>query len=154
MNTLLEQILYQPPLNKRGYRKTIDEYAEGTFALFTPFDPLKPFEPVCGPWGPSESYQREQFGQKRRESNPVMPTEPMGFSIKPNSTRLFGEESEPPLLRIDRKAHHGLPKNHLQYGEKDYTGRYGDEAYDILGEVFKKSKRNILFPFDEDDKPW
>lgn len=133
-DTLLEQILYQSSLDKKGCAKTIDQYAIGTIALFTPFDPPKLSVPIIG--------------------SLATISEPLGISIKPNSTKLFVEEVKSPLIRIDRKAHDGLPTDHLQFGANTYTGRHGNEAYDIVAEVMKSTKRELLFPFDEKKKPW
>jgi len=59
------------------------------------------------------------------------------MNINQGATRIMSDERGlAPLLRIDRQAHHKMPANHLQYGKKLYTGRHGDEAYDILAEVY------------------
>lgn len=150
---VLEGILYQTKVSGRGSRRPIDVYMEGTVVLFTP-PPPEPFKPIMGPWGPSESAQKERYENKMRELSSPEPITPLGFSVNPRSTKFFGEECKTPLLRIDRNANHGLPENHLQFGKDTYLGRHGNEAYEILTDVFRKSKREILFPFDEKKKPW
>jgi len=151
---LEEKILENPEVSQRDLTKRIKEYPMGTVGLLTSSDPPH-FKPVDGPWAPSYSAQFDQFKKKELEQHPITPPEPMGLSIKPNSTKLFGPEIGSPFMRIDRKSHDGLPENHLQYGFGEYTGRHGNEAYEILTDVFTKSKRNILFPFDEKKKePW
>jgi len=73
-------------------------------------------------------------------------------------TSLIREEGNSPLIRVDREGHHGLPADHLQYGGSDesageypYTGRSGDEAYDILAEVYRLSKLPIKLPGEDED---
>ncbi|MFH1210780.1 MAG: hypothetical protein V1645_02575 [archaeon] len=161
--TLLEQILVYE--NKTGSRRTIDQYLTKTIALFTP-EPPEVFIPVSGPWAPSISAQIESFHAKQVEmSSPIPepftppkwdPPDPMGLSFGKGTTKFMGPEIDTPLMRIDRHAHDGLPDNHLQFGRGDYTGRHGNEAYDIYAQVFKETKRPIEFPFDEKKipKPW
>ena len=58
-------------------------------------------------------------------------------------TTRIREPLSPPLMRVDRNAHHGKPENHLQYGHSFYTERSGTETYELLTEVFRLSKANI-----------
>ncbi len=155
--TLLEEILVYG--NKRDSRRTIDQYLTKTIALFTP-EPPEPFMPVFGPWAPSELTQRDSYFHKEIEQGRISmpepkPIEPLGLSVSKGATKFFGPESDIPIMRLDRKPHHGLPDNHLQFGRSDYTGRNGNEAYDIYVQIFKETKRPIIFPFDEKKKePW
>ena len=65
------------------------------------------------------------------------------------SIKIFSEEKRgAPLIRFDFSANHGLPAKHLQYGEKDYCGRSGDEAADILATIFVKNTK-IKFPWEK-----
>lgn len=163
-NTLQELVLYKPKVSENKFYKTIDEFTEGTLALFTPFDPPKIFAPVIGPWAPSESYQRSQHEQRLREQTPIQPTERIDLSITRGSVKLLPHEGGSPLLRVDRNAHDGKPENHLQFGFGTYTGRHGEEAYDIFAEVFRFSKHNINIGGEEREelterfllkkKPW
>ncbi|PIN69297.1 hypothetical protein COV93_06045 [Candidatus Woesearchaeota archaeon CG11_big_fil_rev_8_21_14_0_20_43_8] len=71
------------------------------------------------------------------------------------STKIFSSTGGPPLLRIDREDHHKQPKNHLQYGKgiSPLNGegivRNGDEAYDILADIYTKSKNLIKLPWEK-----
>lgn len=114
-------------------------------ASFAPLDdswrPYTPPEPVYTP--PEPVY---------------VPPSPMFLQTTPNSTKLFGEdEGTAPLIRIDRNSHHGLPKDHLQYGPDIFTGRSGNEAYDVLGDCIQKMQGGRLkMPWERNgnDDPW
>ncbi|MEK6932714.1 MAG: hypothetical protein AABW56_02870 [Nanoarchaeota archaeon] len=77
-----------------------------------------------------------QRGEGIKWTNPCMRE---SFRLESNSKniKLFSSEVNIPLIRIDREAHHGLPPNHLQLGKSLYTGRSGDEAYDLVAEILK-----------------
>lgn len=55
------------------------------------------------------------------------------------SVRIFDSDIETPLVRLDLVKHENKPPFHLQYGDKLYTGRYGKEAVDIMGDILKKN---------------
>ena len=77
------------------------------------------------------------------------PREPLSFMVERKSYKIIG--SGAPSFRIDREAHHGKPENHLQYGENLYTGRNGDEAFSILGEILRNNP-DIRFPDGGNDE--
>tara|TARA_Y100000310_G_scaffold193198_1_gene193167 strand:+ start:381 stop:845 length:465 start_codon:yes stop_codon:yes gene_type:complete len=74
------------------------------------------------------------------------------LDVSPNTTRLFMEGNSTPVMRVDRNAHHGKPADHLQYGDGLYTGRNGNEAYDILGEIFRLNPQMSLTLFSTRNK--
>lgn len=153
---LLERILEEKIDRSKNLHGIIDEYAADTIALFTP--PPKPFEPIIGPWAPSESFQRDQFIKKEFEIHPIIlkvePLKPIGLSVSTGSTKFFDPDVGSPLLRVDRDNHHNKPYDHLQYGSTDYLNRSGNDAYDIAAEVFRMTRRPVIFPFDEKNKKW
>ncbi|MBI4447913.1 hypothetical protein HY643_02950 [Candidatus Woesearchaeota archaeon] len=71
------------------------------------------------------------------------------LEVTKKSFKIFDEEKGgAPLARIDIEAHDGKPANHLQHGLSDYFDRHGDEAYDIIGEVFRL-KTIIKMPWEK-----
>ncbi|HLD38400.1 MAG TPA: hypothetical protein VJA20_03090 [Candidatus Nanoarchaeia archaeon] len=67
------------------------------------------------------------------------------LSPTPKSLKIFSEDFGPPLVRLDFKSNHGLPENHLQFGRKTYTERYGEEAKDIFSHIVLKKVSVDLF---------
>ena len=66
--------------------------------------------------------------------------------------KIQSEEGSIPLVRLDFPAMHGLPKNHLQFGEGTYTGRHGNEAADLIAQIIVNNAR-LKFPgMDDDDE--
>ena len=66
----------------------------------------------------------------------------------PRSIKIFDSDIKTPLIRLDLVQHEKKPPFHLQYGDEFYTGRHGNEAVDIMGDILKKNMGNLL-----DEKP-
>ena len=97
-NVLLEQIIYEPV--EKYPKGSIDQYASGTIALFTPFDPPRFSVPVMGSWAPS-SPSESSFNRKPNLETTKDHVEPLGMSINQGSTKFFGAEVKDPLMRVD-----------------------------------------------------
>ncbi|MEK6844991.1 MAG: hypothetical protein AABX44_01925 [Nanoarchaeota archaeon] len=67
------------------------------------------------------------------------------LSSTPKSLKIFSEDFGPPIVRLDFKAHHGLPENHLQFGSGTFTERYGEEAKDIFSHIVLKKLKVEMF---------
>ncbi|RME55288.1 hypothetical protein D6777_00975 [Candidatus Woesearchaeota archaeon] len=117
---------------------SLDVYLDATALYSGPVGGNGGNDPILSPW----QIQSETINSQYRE-------EPrLDVEISPRSFKIR-EDGHPPLIRIDRLAHHGLPENHLQYGDNTYTGRHDDEAYDIFGEIFKNAGDKFKMPWED-----
>jgi len=82
-------------------------------------------------------------------SGPLGGSGPLRLTGGPRGFKILGNSG--PLMRLDYPAHHGLPEMHLQYGKKEFLGRSGNEAADILAEVLRLNPK-IKFPGIDEDK--
>lgn len=73
------------------------------------------------------------------------PTMTFKMSESGKNAKIFSSDGGAPMVRLDFDDHHKMPKNHLQYGEKFFTGRHGDEAVNIFADIFTKSKKMKMF---------
>lgn len=114
---------------------SLDTYV-GNMGVLYAFGPSCPFAPL--PIGPSSPIQ-----PLPRIGPSIYPT----IDINPGSIRIFGERGQPPLVRIDRDPHHGQEPDHMQYGDKENAGRSGNEAYDIIAQLYVNNP-NIMFGYE------
>lgn len=67
------------------------------------------------------------------------------LSSTPKSLKIFSENLGAPLTRLDFRANHGLPENHIQFGHKTYTERSGEEAKDLFNHILLTKLRIDMF---------
>ncbi|MFH0752343.1 MAG: hypothetical protein V1914_01970 [archaeon] len=116
----------EPPKNSSAY---------GSARAFTPFEFNVPSV-------------TEMFKKERQISSSSYGSALRISSRADKGVAIFSENGGAPLMRLDFEDHHGMPKNHLQYGEHDYTGRHGNEAAEIFASVFV-SNTKIKFPWEK-----
>ena|SRR3989344_1671024 len=146
----LEQLMYKPFQVQEQELECQRHYNHDDLIYLSPYPMYSLSSPLgrrSGPLGDSIFDRLDHFASLSSPLSSI--SGPLRLEGGPRGFKIF-EDSKggAPLMRLDYPSLHGLPEKHIQYGEKDYTGRNGDEAADLLAEILRLNTK-IKFPGEE-----